>query len=176
MTQFLLHLTLALLWMLLWGSFDLYTLLAGIVVGFLLLALFARVTGGAGVDGGSGRFLEPVRQVATLGYPTRLWRLICFAAYFVKILVVANWQVAKLVLAPSMPIHPRIIRYDVSGLTPAQLTTLASAITLTPGTLSADLSSGDRLLYIHCINAPDAEQAVREIDQLKDRLLKGVFT
>ncbi len=168
MTQFLLHLTLAILWMLLWGSFDLYTFLAGIVVGFLLLALVGRTTGRS--------FAYPVRQVAALGYPTRLWRLVHFAAYFVKILVIANWQVAKLVLAPSMPIHPRIVRYDVTGLTPVQITTLASAITLTPGTLSTDISADDRFLYIHCINAPDARQAVRELDDLKEHLLKGVFT
>ncbi len=168
MTQFLLHLTLALLWMLLWGYFDLYTFFAGVVIGFLLLALVGRTTGGS--------FAYPVRQVAALGYPTRLWRLIRFAVFFVKILVIANWQVAKLVLAPSMPIHPRIIRYDVSGLTPVQITTFASAITLTPGTLSADIRSDDRLLYIHCINAPDAAQAVRELDDLKERLMKGVFT
>lgn len=171
MTQFLLHLTLALLWMLLWGSFDLYTLLAGVLVGFVLLGLQARTTAAS-----ASSFLYPVRQVVTLGYPTRLWRLVRFAAYFVRILVIANWQVAKLVLAPSLPIHPRIVRYDVTDLTPVQLTTLATAITLTPGTLSADVSQDDRYLYIHCINAPDASEAVREIDQLKSRMLKGVFT
>lgn len=168
MTQFLLHLTLALLWMLLWGAFDAYTFLAGVVVGFLLLALVGRTMGGS--------FAYPVRQVATLGYPTRLWRLIRFAAYFVKILIVANWQVAKLVLSPSMPIHPRIVRYSVAGLTPVQVTTLASAITLTPGTLAADISHDDGQLYIHCLNAPDPGQAVRELDELKGRLLRGVFS
>jgi multisubunit Na+/H+ antiporter MnhE subunit len=167
MTGFLLHLTLALLWMLLWGHFDLYTFLAGIVLGFLLLALVGRTAGAS--------FVYPVRQVATLAYPTRLWRLICFAAYFVKILVVANWQVAKLVLAPGMPIHPRIIRYDVSDLTPVQITTLSTTITLTPGTLAADLSADDRYLYIHCINALNADDAVLEIDELKQRLLQEVF-
>lgn len=168
MTQFLLHLTLALLWVLLWGQFDLYTFLAGIVVGLLLLALVGRTAGGT--------FAYPVRQVATLGYPTRLWRLACFAGYFVKILVLANWQVARLVLAPRMPIHPRIIRYDVSDLTPVQITTLATAVTLTPGTLAADLSADHRYLYIHCINALDADGAVRDVDDLKRHLLREVFT
>ena len=169
MTQFLLHLTLALLWVLLWGHFDLYTFLAGVVVGLLLLALVGRTAGG-------GVFAYPVRQVATLGYPTRLWRLACFAAYFVKILVLANWQVAKLILAPRMPIHPRIIRYDVSDLTPVQVTTLATAVTLTPGTLAADLSADDGYLYIHCIDALDADGAVRAVDELKRHLLREVFT
>jgi multicomponent Na+:H+ antiporter subunit E len=168
MTQFLLHLTLALLWVLLWGHFDLYTFLAGVVIGFLLLALLGRTT--------RGSFAYPVRQVATLGYPKRLWRLLCFAKYFVKILVVANWRVAKLILSPGMPIHPRIVRYEVDGLTPVQVTTLAATITLTPGTLAADLSGDGRYLYIHCIDAPDPAGATAELDELKHRLLREVFT
>jgi multicomponent Na+:H+ antiporter subunit E len=168
MTQFLLHLTLALLWVLLWGQFDLYTFLAGVVVGFLLLALLGRTT--------RGSFAYPVRRVATLGYPKRIWRLVRFAGYFVRILVVANWQVAKLVLSPRMPIHPRIIRYDVADLTPVQVTTLAATITLTPGSLAADLSADGRYLYIHCINAPDAARAAGEVDELKQHLLTEVFT
>ena len=168
MTQFLLHLTLALLWVLLWGEFDLYTFLAGAFVGLLLIALVGRTE--------AGSFAYPVRRVATLGYPTRLWRLVCFGAYFVKILVLANWQVAKLILARRMPIHPRIIRYDVSDLTPVQITTLATAVTLTPGTLAADLSADDGYQYIHCIDALDAGDAVRAVDDLKRHLLREVFT
>jgi multicomponent Na+:H+ antiporter subunit E len=168
MTQFLLHLTLALLWVLLWGHFDLYTFLAGVVVGFLLFALLGRTT--------RGSFVYPVRQVATLGYPKRVWRLVRFAVYFLRILVVANWQVARLVLSPRMPIHPRFIRYEVGDLTPVQVTTLAATITLTPGTLAADLSPDGRFLYIHCINAPDAARAAGEVDELKQHLLSEVFT
>ena len=105
----------------------------------------------------------------------RLWRVINFLVYFVKILVIANVQVARLVLDPKMPIHPRIIRYDVSDLTAAQITMLASSITLTPGTLAADLSPDDRFLYIHCINAADRDAAVRDLDELRSRLLRGFF-
>lgn len=168
MTQFLLHLTLTLLWMLMWGHFDAYTFLAGVVIGFLLLALYGRTTGGS--------FAYPMRRVATLAYPRRLWRLARFAGYFVKILVVANWQIAKLILSPSMPIHPRIIRYEVGDLTPVQVTTLAAAITLTPGTLAADLSPDGRHLYIHCMDAPDPARAADAIHELKQHLLSQVFT
>lgn len=168
MTQLLLHLTLALLWVLLWGSFDLFTLLAGLVIGFALMLLQARTE--------RTPLSYPIVRAATLGYPTRLWRLVRFIFYFLRILILANWQVAKLILAPSMPIHPRIIRYDVADLTPVQLTTLANAITLTPGTLSADVSQDDRTLYVHCLNAPDPDEAMQEIDELKRKMLRGVFS
>ena len=156
MRRFLLHIVLAVVWMLMFSSFDLYTLLAGLAVATALIAMI-------GSDRGVERFrVNPLR-------------LVRFVAYFVRILVIANWQVARLVLDPAMPIRPRLIRYDVSGLTPMQITTLASAITLTPGTLAVDLSRDDRVLYIHCINAPDRAQAVRELDELRERLMTEVF-
>ena len=156
MKLFLIHIVLALLWMLMFGSFDLYTFTAGLVAGYVLLALVGRIIG-------------------SWRYPVRVLSVLRFAAYFIRILVIANWQVAKLVLDPAMPIHPRIIRYDVAGLTPLQITSLASSITLTPGTLAVDLSPDDSFLYIHCINAPDRERALRELDELKHRLMKEVF-
>jgi multicomponent Na+:H+ antiporter subunit E len=156
MRFFLLNLLLAILWMFMWGAFDAYTLLAGFVLGYLLLGLAGKtITGG--------------------NYGRRGWDLLSFAFYFIRILVKANWQVARIVLSPSMPIAPRLLRYDVNHLTPAQITTLANAITLTPGTLVVDIDPGGSHLYIHCIAAADGQQAVRELDELRDRLLKEVF-
>jgi multicomponent Na+:H+ antiporter subunit E len=157
MMPFLLHIVLALLWVLLWRRFDFYTLAAGFAVGYLLLVLLGRA-------------------VAAPRYSSKLWRLIRFLAYFAKILVIANWQVARLVLAPSLPIHPRIIRYPVAELTPAQVTTFASSITLTPGTLAVELSPDDRWLYVHCIDAAARAPAVEQLDELKQRLVKEVFS
>ena len=157
MKRFLLHVVLAVIWKLLFSSFDPYTLLAGFAVAFVLVEVL-------GPPQESRRFrVNPVR-------------LLRFSAYFAKILVIANWQVARLVLDPAMPIRPRLIRYDVAGLTAVQITTLANAITLTPGTLAVDVSADDRALYVHCINAPDRAAAVRELDELKHRLMTEVFT
>ena len=71
--------------------------------------------------------------------------------------------------------HPRIIRYPVTGLSHTQMTTLASAITLTPGTLSADVDEAGQTLYIHCMYAHDRDAAVADLDELRDRLMREVF-
>lgn len=157
MKSLALHLAIAVVWMFLWGSFDLPTLLVGFVIAYVLLAFFAR-------------------GFSVMGDVPRVGRFIAFLGYFIRILIIANWQVARIVLSPRMPIHPRIIRYDVSTLSSAQLTALASAITLTPGTLSTDLSPDRQFLYIHCINAADRARAVLEIDELRRRLLQGLFS
>ncbi|MDX1683104.1 MAG: Na+/H+ antiporter subunit E, partial [Phycisphaeraceae bacterium] len=108
-------------------------------------------------------------------YGRKLLGLVRFFFYFVRILVVANLQVAREVLTPGFQMNPRIIAYPVDDLTDVQITTLASAITLTPGTLSVDVSDDGRVLYVHAMYARDRAAAFREIDQLRNRLMREVF-
>ena len=156
MTLFLLNILLALLWALLWGSFDGWTLLVGFGIGYGLLALSPWHRG-------------------RHHYGRKLLGLVRFFLYFVRILVVANLQVAREVLTPGFQMNPRIIAYPVDDLTDVQITTLASAITLTPGTLSVDVSDDGRVLYVHAMYARDRAAAFREIDQLRNRLMREVF-
>lgn len=151
MTLFLLNLILAILWMLMWGSFDGMTLLAGLAIGYLVIATITHT------------------------YGRKIWLDLAFTTYFLRILVVANWQVAKIVLNPRMPIAPRVVRYNVAEMTPVQIATLVNCITLTPGTLVVDISPNNRWLYIHCLTAEDRAQAIRELDELRDHLLREVF-
>ena len=103
------------------------------------------------------------------------WRIIVFAVYFLRILIKANLEVAVEVCTPGFRMTPSIIRYDVTGMTDMQITTLANAITLTPGTLSVDVSDRGRFLYVHCMYAKDREAAVRGLDELRHRLMKEIF-
>mgnify|MGYP002623802837 CR=1 FL=1 len=154
--MFLLNIFLAVLWMFMWGGFDFYTLAAGLVVGYLLLGLLARIGG---------------RD----GYGTKVIKLISFSLYFIRILVKANWVVAKELITPGYGMTPRFVRYSVEGMTDFQITTLANSITLTPGTLSVDVSDDGQWLYVHCMYAQSREQAIRDLDELRDRLVEEVF-
>jgi multicomponent Na+:H+ antiporter subunit E len=104
-----------------------------------------------------------------------IWRLVRFSGYFLVILFKANIQVAIDVVTPPHFMKPRIIAYDVSDLTLVQTVTLSNAISLTPGTLSADISDDAAKLYIHCMYAEDREAAVASIDELKVNLMRDVF-
>ena len=63
----------------------------------------------------------------------------------------------------------------MAGLTDVEVTTLANAITLTPGTLSADLSPDGETLFIHAMYAEDTDEALAAVDQLRYALLREVF-
>lgn len=72
-------------------------------------------------------------------------------------------RVAWLVVQPKLRLRPAIIAYPLTVTTDAQITLLANMITLTPGTLSVDVSADRRILYIHAIDVADREALVGDI-------------
>ena len=157
MKNVMMNLLLAVVWCALTGSFSEWNFVAGLLVGAFVVELYTRA----------------LRSDAYLG---RGVRLLTFSLYFLRILIVANLQVLWECLTPGMSMTPRIIRYPVGGLSDVELTTLANAITLTPGTLVIDISPDSRWLYIHCMYAKDRQKALRELDELAIRVRKGIFS
>ena len=154
--QILFNIALTLLWMMLNRDTSLLNGLLGFVLGAIIVELGLRASG-------RGCYLKS------------LWSLLCFGVYFIYILVKANLDVAWEIITPGYNMKPRMIRYDVRGLSPIQITTLANAITLTPGTLSADVDDAGETLYIHAMYAEKKKDAEADLDDLRDKLLKLVF-
>lgn len=155
-TPLLLNIALTLLWMMLNRDTSFLNGVLGFALGAIVVELALRAIGGP-------RYLG------------RVWGLIRFTGYFLYILVKANLDVAWEIITPGMTMKPRMIRYDVSGLSQVQVTTLANAITLTPGTLSADVNDAGDTLYIHAMYAERKNDALADLDELRDKLLKLVF-
>lgn len=156
MMLFLLNILLAVLWCFTWGSFDFFTLLTGFVLSYALLGIYSRVT-----------VME--------GYGRRVRDLLRFAGYFARTLLVANLQIAYEIITPGLRLAPRIVRFDITGLTAAQRTILISSINLIPGTLAVDLSPDRRTVYVHCMYARDYDATIKELEYLKQRLISEVF-
>lgn len=97
--------------------------------------------------------LTPRALVATLGY----------IGYFLRELVRANLSLAKVVLAPALPVHPGIVMVRTALKSRMGRLMLANSITLTPGTLSVELDG--EWLYVHWVDmtTSDVEQATAEI-------------
>ena len=90
-------------------------------------------------------------------------------------IVVANVRVARLILGPKERLRPAFFELPVTLRGDFAITLLASIISLTPGTVSADLSSDRRTLLVHGLDVDDAEHAVTSIKQRYERLLAEVF-
>lgn len=94
-------------------------------------------------------------------------KAISYALVVLKDIVVANIEVALLVIGPMNKIKPVFVAVpiDLTGTLP--VTVLASTVTMTPGTVSADISKDEKWLYVHVLNMPNDEQEV--IDLIKQR-------
>ncbi len=106
----------------------------------------------------------------------RLGRLLVYGLIAVWDIVVANVVVAWLVLFRSnrnMRTHWVVIPLDLTA--PEAITILAGTITLTPGTVSADLSDDGRCLLVHALDTADAEEEARGIKDRYERRLKEIF-
>lgn len=154
--KFLLNLFLMAVYVALSGEVTFLSALSGFLIGAFIVTMIGRGTGRG-------------------GYAHRVWGVFRFGLYFIYILAKANVEVAREILTPGFSMSPRIIRYPVEGLTPVEVTTLANAISLTPGTLSADITDDGKTLYIHCMYAEDRDEAVAALDELRFWLMREVF-
>lgn len=91
-------------------------------------------------------------------------------------IVRANFSVAGLILfRRNADLQSRYIAVPVDLRSPEAITVLAGTITMTPGTLSADISTCGRVLLVHCLHAPDPDAVVAEIKTRYERRLKEIF-
>lgn len=106
----------------------------------------------------------------------RLGRMLSYSIMVVWDIIVANVQVAWIVLTvPNAKLKPAWIVVPLELTQPEAITVLAGTITLTPGTVSADLSDEGHSLLVHVLHTDDPD-AVRDdiITRYQDRL-KEIF-
>lgn len=91
-------------------------------------------------------------------------------------IVKANIQVVQIVLTmPKSQMRPAWVTVPLALQEPEAITMLASAITLTPGTLSCELSADHRALLVHCLHAPDPQAIVDEIKSRYEARLRKAY-
>jgi multicomponent Na+:H+ antiporter subunit E len=147
---------LAVCWLALTGDWSLAAAAFSIALAWLLLRL-VRPLGGEGF-----------RRV-------RLSRLPGFLLYLLKEILVANLKVAAAVVAPSGRLRPAIVAVPLALDRDAEIALLANLITLTPGTLSLDVSPDRRTLYVHAMSTEGPDALRREIREGFERRILEVF-
>jgi len=90
-------------------------------------------------------------------------------------IVVANVEVARLVLGPTDRLHPAFIELPLEIEDPFVATVLASIITLTPGTLSVDIDRERRVLLVHALDVTDVPAAIDTIKRRYEAPLREIF-
>ena len=144
--RFLANLLLTILWVALTGSMEAANVIFGFLLSYFLLWVITR-------GGGKSRYFILVP------------RLVSFFFFFIYQLIKANLQVAYEVGSPGLKMAPGIVAVPLDVRTSFEITFLANLITLTPGTLSLDVSEDRKYLFVHTMYIKDREKFIREIKE-----------
>lgn len=90
-------------------------------------------------------------------------------------IVLANLRVARLVLGPSARLRPAFLVLPLDVTHPWAITALTSIITLTPGTVSTNVSEDRSALLVHALDVDDHEAAIRRMKTRYERPLLEIF-
>ncbi|MCP5064103.1 MAG: hypothetical protein GY936_16810 [Ignavibacteriae bacterium] len=101
--------------------------------------------------------------------------MIKYLAVFAVALIKSNFDVARRVISPSLPINPGIVKYSTKLKSDIAKVVLANSITLTPGTLTVDIV-GDAL-HIHWLDvkSKDPDVIFKEVGEQFETILKEIF-
>ena len=95
-----------------------------------------------------------------------------FALFFLKELFVANVRVAYDVITPVWYMKPGVIAMRLEAESDIEITLVANLISLTPGTLSLDVSDDRKVLYIHAMFMADEQELRDSLHELERRILR----
>jgi multicomponent Na+:H+ antiporter subunit E len=145
-TFFAWNLVLAALWAAVLGQLSLGNLAAGFAIGLAILAVGGRLFG-------SSRYFE------------KLLRGVEFAGFFLGQLALSSLRVATDIVRPRHRARPGIVAVPLDARSDAEITLLANLVSLTPGSLSLDVSDDRKTFFVHIMFLDDAEASRREIKE-----------
>lgn len=152
--RFLSNILLTFIWVALTGNFTFGNTLFGFILSFFILKMVTR-----------GRREAKYFRIVP--------KVIAFIFFFLYELVKANLQVAYEVMTPNFNMTPGIIKIPLDAETDLEITFLANMISLTPGTLSIDVSTDKKVLYVHSMYIKDKENFILSIKNgFEKRLLE----
>lgn len=152
-----LTLTLVLVWLALANSVSLGGIVMGLILGIAIPALTAAYW--------------PDRP--RIRAPLKIAEFILVVLYDI---VKSNFIVARIVLfMPRSALRPAWVTVPLDLRQPEAITVLAGTITMTPGTVTADVSADGKALLVHCLHAPDPDGVAAEIKDRYEARLKEIF-
>jgi multicomponent K+:H+ antiporter subunit E len=102
--------------------------------------------------------------------------ILAYLAIVMRDILVSNIEVARLVLfAKGSSLRSQFVTVPLDLRSPEAIAALAGTITLTPGTLSADVAADGRSLLIHCLDVADPAAVVADIKSRYESRLKEIF-
>ena len=154
----LLSVMLSILWCMLHNEFTPQNLVVGFFLG-LILSLALK---------GTIRWELKSKDVFNI---KKIYNLVNYLLHLIMEIIVANFNVTKIILNPKAKITPGIVAVPTEAQGDLHVTTFANSITLTPGTISMIVSKDQSTIYVHILDVENVKQAKAE---MKDTLEKYI--
>ncbi len=151
---FLANILLSLIWAFISGTLSFANILLGFVVGYFILFIIYN---------------------ESTDYFKKIVQIFLFAFRFIELLFLSNIEVAIEVLRFRPKATPGIIAYPLRFTNPLEITLFANFISLTPGTLSVDISEDNKILYIHALFANNPDKLKKDIEKQLEKPLNKIF-
>lgn len=140
-------------------------LVRSLAFGHILLGTLLAVT----IPLATSRFWDTQPHVA------RPWLLLRFVLRVLGDIIIANLEVAWLIVNPWRRLRPHFVEYPLMLEDRFTVTLLANTISLTPGTVSANLRMDGKTLLIHALNVEDEEALIAHIRERYEQPLKEIY-
>ena len=154
-SQIMLNILMAMTWELIFPAWTLSAFIVGYILGAIILYFFYY-------------------QDRQNFYLIKIMKGLILALTLLKEMIVSSINVLKYVCLPLSHLKAGIIRMDIDFQHDMELVLLANMITLTPGTLTLEISPDNRTIYIHALDCSDPEQLIKNIRDTFERPIKEV--
>ena len=145
---------------------------------FFWLLLQNKISPGIVVLGAILALLIPLYTNRGRDFPAKIHKPFKVVEYFILLLIdiiISNLNIAAIILLPRRRIQPALIEYPLDIVGEVPITVLASTISLTPGTITAEIRRDGRALMIHALNVEDHEKLIASIKSRYEMRLKEIF-
>lgn len=105
----------------------------------------------------------------------RLVRLLVFMVYYLKELVVSSLYVAYDIITPKDLMRPGIVKVPVDLKTDTAIIALANLISMTPGSLTVDMTPDKKTIYVHVMYLYDKEKFIRKTKDELEKKIRLIF-
>lgn len=157
MNRFVWNVLLAFVWIAVTGEFTVTNFLAGFLLGYIVIVV------------------SEIKRIKR-GYGRQVLRSLRFVVFYVQEVFLSSLRVAWDVVSPRPGSHPAIVAVPLDERhTALSITVLANLITMTPGTMSLDVSRDRRWLYIHAMFVEDIERFRRDFKRTFERRVLEVM-
>ncbi|MDP2218232.1 MAG: Na+/H+ antiporter subunit E [Methanolobus sp.] len=152
-------LALGIVWCFVSGEASILNFMVGSVLGILIIWSLRKL-------------YQPDEEVPYKNILARIPKIATFFAILTIEITKASILIAKIVLWPKLDIKPGIIAVPIRATKDVSITAIANTISLTPGTITIDVSDDLTKIYVHSIDASDPEALKVSI---RDKLEKYVL-